>query len=105
MYFCVIFFYSYLLLLFCFFFYIILVPTLFSLSFLLGVFYVFKRQGLPDGLFFFFFFFKQKTAYEMLRSLVGSEMCIRDRYQRRVRGKPHEAEARKMTPPNCSITF
>ena len=30
--------------------------------------------------FFFFFFFKQKTAYEMLRSLVGSEMCIRDRH-------------------------
>eukprot|EP00658_Telonema_sp_P-2_P075144 TRINITY_DN6456_c0_g1_i1.p1 TRINITY_DN6456_c0_g1~~TRINITY_DN6456_c0_g1_i1.p1 ORF type:complete len:148 (-),score=19.02 TRINITY_DN6456_c0_g1_i1:380-823(-) len=29
-------------------------------------------------LLFFFFFFKQKTAYEMLRSLVGSEMCIRD---------------------------
>ena len=28
---------------------------------------------------FLFFFFKQKTAYEMLRSLVGSEMCIRDR--------------------------
>ncbi len=27
--------------------------------------------------FFFFFFFKQKTAYELLRSLVGSEMCIR----------------------------
>ena len=26
------------------------------------------------------FFFKQKAAYEMLRSLVGSEMCIRDRY-------------------------
>ena len=25
-----------------------------------------------------FIFFKQKTAYEMLRSLVGSEMCIRD---------------------------
>ena len=24
------------------------------------------------------FFLKQKTAYEMLRSLVGSEMCIRD---------------------------
>ncbi|GAB5757192.1 hypothetical protein JMUB7516_27580 [Staphylococcus aureus] len=23
-------------------------------------------------------FFKQKTAYEMQRSLVGSEMCIRD---------------------------
>src|SRR5674536_403227 len=30
-------------------------------------------------LFFGVFFFKQKTAYEMLRSLVGSEMCIRDR--------------------------
>ena len=26
------------------------------------------------------FFFKQKTAYEMLRSRVGAEMCIRDRY-------------------------
>ena len=26
-----------------------------------------------------FFFVKQKTAYEVLRSLVGSEMCIRDR--------------------------
>ena len=25
------------------------------------------------------FFFKQKTADEVLRSLVGSEMCIRDR--------------------------
>eukprot|EP00825_Cyclidium_porcatum_P041787 TRINITY_DN5559_c0_g1_i1.p1 TRINITY_DN5559_c0_g1~~TRINITY_DN5559_c0_g1_i1.p1 ORF type:complete len:585 (+),score=134.66 TRINITY_DN5559_c0_g1_i1:31-1785(+) len=29
-------------------------------------------------LFFFFFFFKQKTAYEIMPSLVGSEMCIRD---------------------------
>ena len=27
---------------------------------------------------YWFFFFKQKTAYELLRSLVGSEMCIRD---------------------------
>ena len=25
------------------------------------------------------FFFKQKTAYEILSGLVGSEMCIRDR--------------------------
>ena len=25
------------------------------------------------------FFFKQKTAYEVMPSLVGSEMCIRDR--------------------------
>ena len=32
----------------------------------------------------FFFFFKQKTAYEMLRSLVGSEMCIRDRVKSRI---------------------
>mgnify|MGYP007068836218 CR=1 FL=1 len=30
------------------------------------------------GRMLFCFFFKQKTAYEMLRSLVGSEMCIRD---------------------------
>eukprot|EP00831_Metopus_contortus_P049392 TRINITY_DN4076_c0_g1_i2.p2 TRINITY_DN4076_c0_g1~~TRINITY_DN4076_c0_g1_i2.p2 ORF type:complete len:110 (+),score=36.57 TRINITY_DN4076_c0_g1_i2:18-347(+) len=28
---------------------------------------------------YLFFFFKQKTAYEMQRGLVGSEMCIRDR--------------------------
>ena len=28
-----------------------------------------------------FFFFKQKTAYEIMPSLVGSEMCIRDRAQ------------------------
>ena len=33
------------------------------------------RIGDDNGI----FFFKQKTAYEMLRSLVGSEMCIRDR--------------------------
>eukprot|EP01016_Furgasonia_blochmanni_P010736 TRINITY_DN1460_c0_g2_i3.p1 TRINITY_DN1460_c0_g2~~TRINITY_DN1460_c0_g2_i3.p1 ORF type:complete len:182 (+),score=46.98 TRINITY_DN1460_c0_g2_i3:16-561(+) len=26
----------------------------------------------------YFFFFKQKTAYEIMPSLVGSEMCIRD---------------------------
>eukprot|EP00658_Telonema_sp_P-2_P019616 TRINITY_DN1773_c0_g1_i4.p1 TRINITY_DN1773_c0_g1~~TRINITY_DN1773_c0_g1_i4.p1 ORF type:complete len:105 (-),score=40.02 TRINITY_DN1773_c0_g1_i4:114-428(-) len=37
---------------------------------------------------YFFFFFKQKTAYEMLRSLVGSEMCIRDRY-----GKTRKCDA------------
>ena len=29
-----------------------------------------------------FFFFKQKTAYEIMPSLVGSEMCIRDRIER-----------------------
>ena len=32
-------------------------------------------MGIRD---FFFFFFKQKTAYEIMPSLVGSEMCIRD---------------------------
>ncbi len=26
-------------------------------------------------------FIKQKMAYEMLRSLVGSEICIRERYK------------------------
>ena len=31
--------------------------------------------------FFFFFFFKQKTAYEIRLSLMGSEMCIRDRLE------------------------
>ena len=31
-----------------------------------------------DGFVGFFFFFKQKTAYEIRLSLVGSEMCIRD---------------------------
>ena len=35
---------------------------------------VYKRQAL-------FFFFKQKTAYEIMPSLVGSEMCIRDRWK------------------------
>jgi len=29
----------------------------------------------------FVFFFKQKTAYEIRLSLVGSEMCIRDRFK------------------------
>ena len=37
-----------------------------------------KGEG-TISFFLFIFFFKQKTAYEMLRSLVGSEMCIRDR--------------------------
>ena len=37
---------------------------------------------------FFFFFFKQKTAYEMLRSLVGSEMCIRDSWSAARRSRP-----------------
>jgi len=32
-----------------------------------------------DEMFGNIFFFKQKTAYEIMPSLVGSEMCIRDR--------------------------
>ena len=32
------------------------------------------------NIWFWFFFFKQKTAYEISACLVGSEMCIRDRY-------------------------
>ncbi len=31
---------------------------------------------LNDDIYKFFFFFKQKTAYEIRLSLVGSEMCI-----------------------------
>eukprot|EP00825_Cyclidium_porcatum_P051496 TRINITY_DN948_c0_g1_i1.p1 TRINITY_DN948_c0_g1~~TRINITY_DN948_c0_g1_i1.p1 ORF type:complete len:136 (-),score=22.55 TRINITY_DN948_c0_g1_i1:226-633(-) len=34
----------------------------------------------------FFFFFKQKTAYEIMPSLVGSEMCIRDSGRSVVKG-------------------
>ena len=45
----------------------------------MNLYYDCVRYWLMCGAFLFFFFFKQKTAYEMLRSLVGSEMCIRDR--------------------------
>eukprot|EP00658_Telonema_sp_P-2_P022182 TRINITY_DN1885_c0_g1_i5.p1 TRINITY_DN1885_c0_g1~~TRINITY_DN1885_c0_g1_i5.p1 ORF type:complete len:152 (-),score=61.05 TRINITY_DN1885_c0_g1_i5:113-568(-) len=41
---------------------------------------------------FFFFFFKQKTAYEMLRSLVGSEMCIRDREKTKALAEAQKAK-------------
>ncbi len=34
-----------------------------------------KRKRAMEGR---FFFFKRKTAYEVLRSLVGAEMCISD---------------------------
>src|SRR5450756_94318 len=42
-----------------------------------------------------FFFFKQKTAYDIMPSLVGSEMCIRDRLQRRRHpwSSPHPGSA------------
>eukprot|EP00658_Telonema_sp_P-2_P068653 TRINITY_DN575_c0_g1_i2.p1 TRINITY_DN575_c0_g1~~TRINITY_DN575_c0_g1_i2.p1 ORF type:complete len:301 (-),score=110.26 TRINITY_DN575_c0_g1_i2:324-1226(-) len=48
-------------------------------------------------LIFFFFFFKQKTAYEMLRSLVGSEMCIRDRVSTQSTGSQTVAMAEEPT--------
>eukprot|EP00831_Metopus_contortus_P028958 TRINITY_DN23923_c0_g1_i1.p1 TRINITY_DN23923_c0_g1~~TRINITY_DN23923_c0_g1_i1.p1 ORF type:complete len:202 (-),score=55.00 TRINITY_DN23923_c0_g1_i1:22-627(-) len=38
----------------------------------------------------FFFFFKQKTAYEMQRGLVGSEMCIRDSINAEYMGRTEE---------------
>eukprot|EP00831_Metopus_contortus_P029188 TRINITY_DN24033_c0_g1_i2.p3 TRINITY_DN24033_c0_g1~~TRINITY_DN24033_c0_g1_i2.p3 ORF type:complete len:104 (+),score=45.76 TRINITY_DN24033_c0_g1_i2:2-313(+) len=47
-----------------------------------------------------FFFFKQKTAYEMQRGLVGSEMCIRDR--RRVHGNA-EQYYQKLDEENISL--
>src|SRR5450756_1985554 len=31
-----------------------------------------------------FFFFKQKTAYEIMPSLVGSEMCIREKMSKEI---------------------
>eukprot|EP00658_Telonema_sp_P-2_P029684 TRINITY_DN22536_c0_g2_i2.p1 TRINITY_DN22536_c0_g2~~TRINITY_DN22536_c0_g2_i2.p1 ORF type:complete len:242 (+),score=70.24 TRINITY_DN22536_c0_g2_i2:95-820(+) len=58
-------------------------------------------------MFFFFFFFKQKTAYEMLRSLVGSEMCIRDRYMMRpdVQAALHVQDAPSKTWPGVKQGF
>eukprot|EP00658_Telonema_sp_P-2_P001518 TRINITY_DN10566_c0_g1_i7.p2 TRINITY_DN10566_c0_g1~~TRINITY_DN10566_c0_g1_i7.p2 ORF type:complete len:104 (+),score=36.88 TRINITY_DN10566_c0_g1_i7:45-314(+) len=40
----------------------------------------------------------------MLRSLVGSEMCIRDRYQRRVRG-PSKQERCMLSPARAPRRF
>eukprot|EP00658_Telonema_sp_P-2_P026767 TRINITY_DN20835_c0_g1_i2.p1 TRINITY_DN20835_c0_g1~~TRINITY_DN20835_c0_g1_i2.p1 ORF type:complete len:118 (+),score=44.64 TRINITY_DN20835_c0_g1_i2:52-405(+) len=45
-----------------------------------------------------FFFFKQKTAYEMLRSLVGSEMCIRDSYNPKVSTKAFHLPRDRVSP-------
>eukprot|EP00658_Telonema_sp_P-2_P076271 TRINITY_DN6649_c0_g1_i2.p1 TRINITY_DN6649_c0_g1~~TRINITY_DN6649_c0_g1_i2.p1 ORF type:complete len:101 (+),score=36.69 TRINITY_DN6649_c0_g1_i2:153-455(+) len=42
----------------------------------------------------------------MLRSLVGSEMCIRDRYQRRVRASPADAyNMPEETHLTCPLVF
>jgi len=38
----------------------------------------------------FFFFFKQKTAYEIRLSLVGSEMCIRDRLYNALKDRKYD---------------
>eukprot|EP00831_Metopus_contortus_P017181 TRINITY_DN17237_c0_g1_i3.p1 TRINITY_DN17237_c0_g1~~TRINITY_DN17237_c0_g1_i3.p1 ORF type:complete len:127 (-),score=53.44 TRINITY_DN17237_c0_g1_i3:69-449(-) len=53
-------------------------------------------------MFFFFFFFKQKTAYEMQRGLVGSEMCIRDRLQYRVKISIGTEESRQLDEGECA---
>eukprot|EP00658_Telonema_sp_P-2_P004319 TRINITY_DN11621_c0_g1_i3.p1 TRINITY_DN11621_c0_g1~~TRINITY_DN11621_c0_g1_i3.p1 ORF type:complete len:471 (+),score=140.63 TRINITY_DN11621_c0_g1_i3:36-1448(+) len=62
------------------------------------------------SVFVFFFFFKQKTAYEMLRSLVGSEMCIRDRSTQSTGGRccamaeTHETESMIILPTEDKAT-
>ena len=43
-----------------------------------------------------FVFFKQKTACEMLRGLVGSEMCIRD-------SSHHDAEPGSTTSASSAV--
>ncbi len=40
---------------------------------------MYKIKDEKKGFVFFFFFFKQKTAYDILSGLVGSEICIRMR--------------------------
>ena len=40
--------------------------------------YFFVLNSYRVVFYYVFFFFKQKTAYEIRLSLVGSEMCIRD---------------------------
>mgnify|MGYP007068840916 CR=1 FL=1 len=51
-----------------------------------------------------FFFFKQKTAYEMLRSLVGSEMCIRDRIRTVLLAVLHSTRNQHAQAPAFSVT-
>eukprot|EP00658_Telonema_sp_P-2_P034263 TRINITY_DN25027_c0_g1_i4.p1 TRINITY_DN25027_c0_g1~~TRINITY_DN25027_c0_g1_i4.p1 ORF type:complete len:103 (+),score=22.83 TRINITY_DN25027_c0_g1_i4:45-353(+) len=52
---------------------------------------------------YIFFFFKQKTAYEMLRSLVGSEMCIRDSIMGVPPLRAVHTSYIKMTPPAAAF--
>src|SRR5450756_648569 len=54
---------------------------------------------------FFFFFFKQKTAYEIMPSLVGSEMCIRDSsITTRAMRLPTSARRCRSPAPRCTAT-
>ncbi len=52
---------------------------------------------------FFFFFFKQRTAYELLRGLVGSEICIRDNLRRGRRRRGARC-ARLTTPQHSTVS-
>src|SRR3546814_7541800 len=52
-----------------------------------------------------FFFFKQKTAYEILRCLVSSEMCIRDRYKTEVNVRQQGSALRVKCITGTSIHF
>ena len=47
---------------------------------------------------------KQKTAYEMLRSLVGSEMCIRDRGYI-TRSGPYSMASRKVPTIFMAVSY
>src|SRR5450756_2963648 len=69
---------------------------MFSLCF----FFFFRFYGVYLVFCFFFFFFKQKTAYEIMPSLVGSEMCIRDRDEdlRSMPSGPRSPEPRNSVP-------
>ena len=54
----------------------------------------------------YFFFFKQKTAYEIRISLVGSEMCIRDSRKETHTQSPHDGSSfYRFKPPLLSCNF
>ena len=52
-----------------------------------------------------FFFFKQKTAYEISACLVGSEMCIRDRYDAHIMPKDLLTITVNTSDPDAAIPF
>src|SRR5428012_25659 len=49
------------------------------------------------------FFFKQKTAYEIMPSLVGSEMCIRDRDRPSAEPAHAHRDRRRTRPDDCLL--